>query len=158
MAASYSDRDMKLFQTHFCSRSICFFIQEDDVIPNEPSVAKPFLPDDDEPQGGARAGPLPQKEEPRYIHAPGPQSQPPPPTNQVCHTLSLVLPQILDPIIIVVHVLQWNLHNTDTTGTLPSCPYYRGVLSSEVVQATPPQFARLTCITEILKATKEGPK
>ena len=36
--------------------------------------------------------------------------------------------------------LQLNLHNTDTIGTLPNCPYYRGVLSSEVdivQQATP---------------------
>ena len=32
--------------------------------------------------------------------------------------------------------VHWNLHNTDTTGTLPTCPYYRGVLGSEVVQAT----------------------
>ena len=34
----------------------------------------------------------------------------------------------------------WTLHNTDTIGTLPNCPYYRGVLSSEVdkvQQATP---------------------
>ena len=35
------------------------------------------------------------------------------------------------------HIIQWNLHNTDTIGTLQSCPYYRGVLSSEAVQATP---------------------
>ena len=36
--------------------------------------------------------------------------------------------------------IQWNLHNTDTIGTLPNCPYCRGVLSSEVdvvQQATP---------------------
>ena len=36
-----------------------------------------------------------------------------------------------------VHIVQWNLHNTDTTGTLSNCPYYRGVLTSGVVQATP---------------------
>ena len=36
------------------------------------------------------------------------------------------------------NILQWNLHNTDTTGTLQNCPYYRSVLSLEVVQATPP--------------------
>ena len=63
-------------------------LQEDDV---PPSIdAKPFLPDD-EPRGGGGgagggggggAGPLPQKEEPRYVHTP--QSQPPPPSNQVC--------------------------------------------------------------------------
>ena len=28
--------------------------------------------------------------------------------------------------------LQWNLHNTDNVGTPSNCPYYRGVLSSEV--------------------------
>ena len=34
--------------------------------------------------------------------------------------------------------VQWNLNNMDTTGTLPNCPYYSGILSSEVVrQATP---------------------
>jgi hypothetical protein len=60
-------------------------LQEDDVLPSEPSVAaKPFLPDD-EPRGGGGgggggAGPLPQKEEPRYVHTP--QSQPPPPSSQ----------------------------------------------------------------------------
>lgn len=48
---------------------------EDDGIPSEPTAAKPFLPDD-EPQGGA--GPLPQKEEPRYIPTPSTQPQPPP--------------------------------------------------------------------------------
>lgn len=53
---------------------------DDDVITSGPSVtAKPFLPDD-EPQGGG-AGPLPPKEEPRYVHTP--QSQPPPPSHQV---------------------------------------------------------------------------
>lgn len=54
---------------------------EDDGLPSEPPAAKPFLPDDDGPQGGAGAGPLPQKEEPRYIHTPG-QSQAPPPSHQ----------------------------------------------------------------------------
>ena len=28
--------------------------------------------------------------------------------------------------------IQWNLYIMDTTGTLLNCPYYRGVLSSEV--------------------------
>ena len=64
-------------------------LQEDDVLPSEPSVAaKPFLPDD-EPRGGGGgggggggAGPLPQKEEPRYIHTPQSQ-QPPSASNQV---------------------------------------------------------------------------
>ena len=35
-------------------------------------------------------------------------------------------------LILCLHV-QWNLHNTDTTGTLPDCSYY----SSEVVQVHP---------------------
>ena len=60
-------------------------LQEDDGLPSEPPAAKPFLPDDDGPQGGAGAGPLPQKEEPRYIHTPG-QSQAPPPPHQVSST------------------------------------------------------------------------
>lgn len=57
-------------------------LQEDDGLPSEPPTAKPFLPDDDEPHGGGGAGPLPQKEEPRYVHTPG-QSRPPPPSHQV---------------------------------------------------------------------------
>ena len=49
----------------------------DDGIPGEPPSDKPFLPDD-EPQAGGGAGPLPHKEEPRYIPAPSQNSQPPP--------------------------------------------------------------------------------
>ena len=28
--------------------------------------------------------------------------------------------------------IQWNLYNADTIGTTSNCPYYRGVLNSEV--------------------------
>ena len=45
-------------------------------------------------------------------------------------SLTLSLPYLL-------LIIQWNLHNTDTIGTPSNCPYYGGVLSSEVVQATP---------------------
>ena len=56
--------------------------------------------------------------------------------------------------------LQWNLCNTNTTRTLPNCPYYSGVLSSEVghsFESHTHQLARLTFITEALRIAKEGP-
>lgn len=42
-------------------------------------------------------------------------------------------------LLVTVLWIQWNLHNTDTIQTLGpyQTPYYRLVLSSEVVQATP---------------------
>ena len=34
--------------------------------------------------------------------------------------------------------VQWNLHSTDTIGTLPNCPYYRGWFKACIAsQATP---------------------
>ena len=58
-------------------------------------------------------------------------------------------------------LLQWNLHNTDTIGTLPNCPYYRGVLSSEVghsFESHTHQLARLTFIIETTQTSKRRPK
>ena len=52
--------------------------------------------------------------------------------------------------------IQWNLHNTDTIGTLPNYPYYRGVLILEVghsLESHTHQLARLTFITEITQTT-----
>ena len=54
--------------------------------------------------------------------------------------------------------LHWKLHNTDTTGTLPNCPYGRGALSSEVVQATPRNQQGSPASLKLLRQQKEGPK
>ena len=48
----------------------------------------------------------------------------------------------------------------DTIGTLPNCPYYRGVLSSEVgskLVSHTPQLLVLTCITETTQTGKRRP-
>ena len=45
-----------------------------------------------------------------------------------------------------------NFHNTDATGTLSNCPYYRGVLCLEVSSVA------LTCITETTLTGKRRPK
>ena len=46
----------------------------------------------------------------------------------------------------MVIAVQWNLHNTDTIVILPNCPWYRGVLSLEVMRSLAshtPQSAHL---------------
>ena len=87
-------------------------LQEDDVLPSEPSVAaKPFLPDD-EPRGGGGgggggggAGPLPQKEEPRYIHTP--QSQQPPSASNQVHNNYYVLCEYCTVCNVHLYLLVW---------------------------------------------------
>lgn len=61
--------------------------QEDDGIPSEPSAAKPFMPDVDEPQ----AGPLPQKDDSRYAPTPG-SGGPRPPQPPPSHPVSIYYP------------------------------------------------------------------
>ena len=51
--------------------------------------------------------------------------------------------------------LQWNLHNTDTIGTIPNC-HYRGVLSSEVVQAMPLNQQGSPALLKLLRQQKNA--
>ena len=76
------------------------------------------------------------------------------------HTVCMKLHALVQPCTLMCSVrhrsLQWNLHHTDTIGTLPNCPYYRGVLSSEVVQATHPNQRGSPASLKILRQQKKA--